>query len=121
MPTYSFKHNETGEIVEHFMSYSNKLKWLEDNPEYSSYFPSPPGLVSGVNANLKMDDGFKDKLHQIAEAHPNSALAEQMGGRTSKEVKVNQLAEKHGVKSKASDNNTNMPFAEESYFYKQQK
>ena len=36
MPLYDFKNKETGEIEEHFMSYSAKPKFLEENPHLES-------------------------------------------------------------------------------------
>lgn len=123
MPTYAFQHNETDEIIEKFMSYSDKLKFLENNPQYQSIISSPPGIVTGVNHNSKMDEGWKENLHRIAEAHPHSALADKMGNRSAKQVKVEQLAEKHNVKVKSDSDrgSTAMPFEEEKYFYDQQK
>jgi len=122
MPTYAFKHNESGEVVEKFMSYKDKQQFLNDNPDYSSIITRPPGIVAGVNHTAKMDQGWTENLQRIAEAHPHSALADRMGGRSEKEVKVQQLAEKHGVKKKADSAvaSTDMPFNEEKYFYDQQ-
>jgi len=38
MPTYEFKNTKTGEVFEKFMSYDNKVKFLEDNPDVKSHY-----------------------------------------------------------------------------------
>ena len=45
--------------------------------------------------NMKNDGGWKDNLSRIADAHPNSALAQQHKKRSIKEVKTQQVVEKH--------------------------
>ena len=51
------------------------------------------GGVSGVS--YKSDGGWKDNLSRIAEAHPNSPLADRYGKRTTKEIKTRQALEKN--------------------------
>ena len=38
MPTYEFKNTKTGEVFEKFMSYDNKVKFLEENPDVQSHY-----------------------------------------------------------------------------------
>ena len=45
--------------------------------------------------NMKNDGGWKDNLSRIAEAHPTSELAQQHRKRSIKEVKTQQVVEKH--------------------------
>ena len=44
---------------------------------------------------MKNDGGWKDNLSRIADAHPNSPLAQQHKKRSIKEVKTQQVVEKH--------------------------
>ena len=43
----------------------------------------------------KTSSGWKDVLGKISEAHPRSELAKQYGKRSNKEVKTQQVIEKH--------------------------
>ena len=52
-------------------------------------------MVSG--SGLK-NDGGGTKASRIAEAHPNSALADKLGGRTTKHAKSMSTLERHGVR-----------------------
>ena len=53
-------------------------------------------ISSGVmGVNMKNDGGWKDNLSRIADGHPNSALAQQHKKRSIKEVKTQQVVEKH--------------------------
>ena len=45
--------------------------------------------------NMKNEGGWKDNLSRIADAHPNSALAQQHKKRSIKEVKTEQVISKH--------------------------
>jgi hypothetical protein len=38
MPTYEFKNKDTGEVFEKIMSYDNKVKYLEENPNIQSHY-----------------------------------------------------------------------------------
>jgi hypothetical protein len=98
MPTYNFRNNETGEEVQMFMRISEMLEWKEQNPEWTSFFPpgTAPRIVGGTGG-FKNDDGWKENLSRIAEAHPSSALAEKVGGRTTKAAKTAEVAKKHNM------------------------
>jgi len=45
----------------------------------------------------KIDNGFKDNLSRIADAHPDSALAERYGSKDHKRIKTKQVLKKHGL------------------------
>jgi hypothetical protein len=45
----------------------------------------------------KIDNGFKDNLTRIADAHPDSALAERYGTKDHKRIKTKQVLKKHGL------------------------
>ena len=38
MPTYEFKNKDTDEVFEKIMSYDDKVKFLEENPNIQSYY-----------------------------------------------------------------------------------
>lgn len=65
MPTYEFKHNETGEIWEAIMSYKEKEEYMEKN-NCSPYFSSVPQVVHRTgDVWSKTDDQFKSRMAQI--------------------------------------------------------
>lgn len=96
MPTYRIRHKETGEMFEGFMSISEKEEFMKENPEFEQVFDTV-NIVGGVEGQRKIDDGFKEVLQKAAQANPNSPLAEKLGGRTIKEMKIQQVKRKHGL------------------------
>jgi hypothetical protein len=96
MPIYDFINTETGEQFSKLLSMSARESFLADNPNVRQQILGAPSMVSGVNLESKQDAGWKENLSRIAAAHPNSTLAEKVGGRDSKTVKVKQIANKHG-------------------------
>ena len=94
MPTYDFMNIETGEQFTEIMSNSERLTFLAENSHIQQQL-SRMNMIAGIPKN---DEGWKENLSRIAEAHPNSTLADRHGGRTSKEAKVSSILEKHGVK-----------------------
>ena len=51
-------------------------------------------IVSGVGS-IKQDGGWKDNLSRIAEAHPNSPLADRYGKKDIKKIKTQQALAKN--------------------------
>ena len=51
-------------------------------------------IVSGVGS-IKQDSGWKDNLSRIAEAHPQSALAERYGKKSVKQSQTENIVKKH--------------------------
>ena len=92
MPTYSFKNNETNEVTEIFLKVSELDQYKKDNPHLSTVIGAT-ATVSGVGG-LKTDSGFNDVLHKVAEAHPTSALASKLGGRSESAVKTEKVTKK---------------------------
>lgn len=95
LPLYDFLDTDTGEQFQKMMRISEREEYLASNPNIKSLILSAPSLVTG-QGGLRNDNGWKENLSRIAEAHPNSALAEKQGGRSSTKAKVNDLAKKHG-------------------------
>jgi hypothetical protein len=76
MPTYSFKHKETGDITIRIMKMSELDEYKASNPELETYIESSmvvkslniKGILSGNNT------GFKEVLQRIHERTPGSCL-----------------------------------------------
>lgn len=96
MPTYEFVNTKTEEQFEMFMSISQREEFLTKNPHIKTVV-SAPGIVSYSGGDLysKTPSGFKEVLSKVAEAHPNSTVADRYGKRTIKEVRTNRVVEDH--------------------------
>lgn len=95
MPLYSFINTKTDEIFEEFFSISAKEEYLVENPHIQQTFDKV-NFTSGTG--LKNDDGWKENLDRIAEAHPSSAFAQKRKRKSATELKTDKVLEKHRVK-----------------------
>tara|TARA_B100000945_G_scaffold72059_1_gene55009 strand:- start:1019 stop:1321 length:303 start_codon:yes stop_codon:yes gene_type:complete len=93
MPTYTFENTKTGKVYDEYMSMSDRETYLEQNKHIKQVIKSI-NIVSGTGG-LKTDSGWKDNLSRIAEAHPQSALADRYGKKSIKQLKTKQVIEKH--------------------------
>ena len=95
MPIYTFENTKTGEVYDDMMSIADMEKFLKKNKHIKQKLTTI-NISSGVQGvNMKTDGGWKDNLSRIADAHPNSPLAQQHKKRSIKEVKTQQVVEKH--------------------------
>ena len=95
MPIYTFENTKTGKVFDDMMSISDKESYLKKNKHIKQLLTTI-NISSGVQGvNMKNDGGWKDNLSRIAEAHPTSELAKQHRRRSTKEVKTQQVVEKH--------------------------
>jgi len=95
MPIYTFENTKTGEVYDDMMSIAEMEKFLKKNKHIKQKLTTI-NISSGVQGiNMKNDGGWKDNLSRIAEAHPTSELAKQHRRRSTKEVKTQQVVEKH--------------------------
>ena len=95
MPIYTFENTKTGKVYDDMMTISEKESYLKKNKHIKQLLTTI-NISSGViGVNMKNDGGWKDNLSRIADAHPNSALAQQHKKRSIKEVKTQQVVEKH--------------------------
>ena len=96
MATYTFRNKETNEIFEHSMRMSEYDSYIESNPDVERYHE--PGrvmnIVSGVGG-IKTDNGFKEVLSKVAEAHPNSELAGRTLSRSVRESQIDRAVNKY--------------------------
>ena len=97
MPTYIFKNMTTGEEFEKFMSISEKETYLKQHATIAQL----PNAINFVGDHImgvgpKNDEGFKERMSQIAAAHPNSHLADKYKtGESHKKLKTKQVIRKH--------------------------
>lgn len=71
MPTYNFRHRETGEITEKFFSLSLREEYLKDNPQLESILLGAPSIGDPIRLGIrKPDNGFREVLAKAKEAHP---------------------------------------------------
>ena len=95
MPIYTFENIKTGKVYDDMMSIAEKEEFLEKNKHIKQCLTTI-NISSGVQGiNMKTDGGWKDNLSRIAEAHPTSELAKQHRRRSAKEIKTQQVVEKH--------------------------
>ena len=94
MPTYTFYNNQTGEQFDALMKISEREDYLNNNPHIQQIVLAP-ALVSGVSTTNKVPDGFKEVLSKVSEAHPSSSIAEKHGKKSIKQIKTDNVIEKH--------------------------
>ena len=91
MPRYDFLNTETGEIKEYTMSWKDLDKFKEDNPHLTQQ-NNTPQIVGGHGDRVKTDDGFKEVLSKIGDAHPGSKLNT---SKSIKDIKTKQVVKKY--------------------------
>lgn len=103
MPTYNFFNTITEQEVEIFLKMSELDEFKKNYPEYKQII-NPPNIVSGISTSKqnRVPDGFKEVLAKTAEAHPYSELANRVGGKSIKQVRTEQIVDKHWKRSKQS-------------------
>ena len=95
MPTYRFLNKRTKKEYKDLMSISDmeefiKMKHIKLLP------PTQINIVSSVgNIDSKTDNGWKEVLSKVSEAHPASHLANQYGKKSVKDTQVNNIIKKH--------------------------
>ena len=104
MPTYTFYNKYTDEQFDEFMSWSEREKYLKDNPHIEPMLTT--AALVGDHIINRMDGGMKETFSRIAEAHPNSPLSDRFGSsRNSKQKKVENIGKKHGLVRKDGSQN----------------
>jgi len=95
MPVYTFLNKKTNKEFTEMMTISEMEDYLKKNKHITQVINSI-NIVSGVQGrSYRVDGGWKDNLSRIAEAHPNSALADRYGKKSIKQVKTEQVVKKH--------------------------
>jgi|SRR6056300_676057 hypothetical protein len=93
MPIYTFRNKKTGKEFDEMMTIAEMEDYLSKNKNITQVLKGL-NIVSGVGS-IKQDGGWKDNLSRIAEAHPQSALADRYGKKDTKTIKTQQALEKN--------------------------
>ena len=96
MPTYEFLNKETGLFEDHFMSYTKLDEFKKNNPHLLQQI-SAPNIVGGHGDRVKTDDGFKEVLSKIVDAHPGSNVHAKHGSKDIKREKSVATIKKHAA------------------------
>ena len=95
MPQYTFFNKRIRKEFTDFMSISEKEEYLEKNHHISQVIV-PINIVAGVSGlTHKNDQGWKENMSRIAEAHPTSPLADRYGKKSIKQIKTQQALKKN--------------------------
>ena len=96
MPVYTFYNKDTDEYYDKFMKISERETYLSDNPQVESIISAP--AIVGDHVVKRMDGGMKEVFSRVAEAHPNSPLADRFyDNRSAVKKKVESIGKKHGM------------------------
>ncbi len=103
MPLYTFKNTKTGKKFTDMMSISEMESYLKKNKHIKQQITSV-NIVAGVSGmSYKNDQGWKETLSKVAEAHPQSALANEVGKKSIKQIKTEQVVKKHRARQNAKN------------------
>ena len=95
MPTYRFKDHNTGKIWEDLMLISEMEKFIKKK-HIELLPPTQMNILSSVGSvDTHTDNGFKEVLSKVSEAHPESPLARRYGRRSVKDVQISNMRKKH--------------------------
>lgn len=78
MPSYTFLNTTTNEVETHIVRMSELDKFKLDNPQLERHFTadSLPSFVDPTKIGMggaKVDNGFKEVMHKIAENTPGAS------------------------------------------------
>ena len=103
MPLYTFENKRTGKTFTDMMSISEMESYLKKNKHVKQQITSV-NIVAGVSGmSYKNDQGWKETLSKVAEAHPQSALANEVGKKSIKQIKTEQVVKKHRARQNAKN------------------
>ena len=95
MPTYNFYNSKTKETYTDLMTISEMEKFTKKK-HIKLLPPTQINIVSSVgNIDSKTDNGWKEVLSKVSEAHPASHLANQYGKKSVKDTQVDRIIHKH--------------------------
>ena len=98
MPTYRFYNKRTKKEYTDLMSISEMEKFTKKK-HIKLLPPTQINIVSSVgNIDSKTDNGWKEVLSKVSEAHPASNLASQYGKKSVKDTQVDRVIQKHRAK-----------------------
>ena len=95
MPTYRFYNKKTKKEYDDMMSISEMEDYLSKNKHITQVL-QPINIVAGVSGlTHKNDQGWKENMSRIAEAHPTSPLADRYGKKSIKQIRTQQALKKN--------------------------
>ena len=98
MPTYRFYNSKTKEEYEDLMSISEMEEFIKKK-HIKLLPPTQLNIVSSTGSiDSKTDNGWKEVLSKVSEAHPASNLASQYGKKSVKDTQVDRVIQKHRAK-----------------------
>lgn len=81
MPTYTFLNQETNEVFDRLMSWSDRSVFLEQNPHIQGIIGNPT-VGDPVRLGIKRtDDGFREVLSRIGQNNYKSNLSDKLSRR----------------------------------------
>ena len=98
MPTYRFLNKRTKKEYTDLMSISDMEEFIKKK-HIKLLPPTQINIVSSVgNIDSKTDNGWKEVLSKVSEAHPASNLASQYGKKSVKDTQVDRVIKTHRAK-----------------------
>ena len=98
MPTYRFYNKRTKKEYTDLMSISEMEEFIKKK-HIKILPPTTLNIVSSVgNIDSKTDNGWKEVLSKVSEAHPASNLASQYGKKSVKDTQVDRVIKTHRAK-----------------------
>ena len=95
MPTYRFYNKRTKKEYTDLMSISEMEEFIQKK-HITLLPPTQLNIVSSTGSlDSKTDNGWKEVLSKVSEAHPASALANQYGKKSVKDTQVDRIIHKH--------------------------
>ena len=98
MPTYRFYNSKTKEEYTDLMTISEMEEFIKKK-HIKLLPPTQLNIVSSTGSiDSKTDNGWKEVLSKVSEAHPASNLASQYGKKSVKDTQVDRVIQKHRAK-----------------------
>ena len=98
MPTYRFYNKRTKKEYTDLMSISEMEEFIKKK-HIKILPPTQLNIVSSTGSlDSKTDNGWKEVLSKVSEAHPASNLATQYGKKSVKDTQVDRVIQKHRAK-----------------------
>ena len=98
MPTYRFYNSKTKEEYTDLMSISEMEEFIKKK-HIKLLPPTQLNIVSSTGSiDSKTDNGWKEVLSTVSEAHPASNLASQYGKKSVKDTQIDSVIKKHRAK-----------------------
>ena len=95
MPTYRFYNKRTKKEYTDLMSISEMEEFIQKK-HITLLPPTQLNIVSSTGSlDSKTDNGWKEVLSKVSEAHPASNLASQYGKKSVKDTQVDRIIQKH--------------------------